>query len=111
MLFRSKDLFVPPPRGVNPGLEIRATACFDIATSFQRLHATGYCYQDINFGGFFIDAERGTIQICDADNIAVDGEPGGVYGTRKFMAPEWCAGKPCRRPRPIFTRWRCCFFT
>jgi serine/threonine protein kinase len=33
-------------------------------------------------------AERGTIQICDADNIAVDGEPGGVYGTRKFMAPD-----------------------
>ena len=83
-----KDLFVAPPRGINPALDIRATACFDIATSFQRLHATGYCYQDINFGGFFIDAERGTIQICDADNIAVDGEPGGVYGTRKFMAPE-----------------------
>jgi eukaryotic-like serine/threonine-protein kinase len=83
-----KDLFAPPPRGINPSLDIRAAACFDIATSFQRLHATGYCYQDINFGGFFIDAERGTIQICDADNIAVDGEPGGVYGTRKFMAPE-----------------------
>lgn len=83
-----KDMFVAPPRGINPSLDIRATACFDIATSFQRLHATGYCYQDINFGGFFIDAERGTIQICDADNIAVDGEPGGVYGTRKFMAPE-----------------------
>jgi eukaryotic-like serine/threonine-protein kinase len=83
-----KDMFVAPPRGINPSLEIRATSCFDIATSFQRLHATGYCYQDINFGGFFIDAERGTIQICDADNIAVDGEPGGVYGTRKFMAPE-----------------------
>lgn len=83
-----KDLFAPPPRGINPSLDIRATACFDIATSFQRLHATGYCYQDINFGGFFIDAERGTIQICDADNIAIDGQPGGVYGTRKFMAPE-----------------------
>lgn len=83
-----KDLFVPAPRGINPSLATRAAACFDIATSFQRLHATGYCYQDINFGGFFIDPERGTVQICDADNIAIDGEPGGVYGTRKFMAPE-----------------------
>lgn len=83
-----KDLFAAPPRGINPGLDVRAAACFAIASSFQKLHATGYCYQDINFGGFFIDPERGSIQICDADNIAVDGEPGGVYGTRKFMAPE-----------------------
>ena len=83
-----KDMFSPPPNGFNPSLETRATACFDVATSFQRLHATGYCYQDINFGGFFIDPERGSVQICDADNIAIDGEPGGVYGTRKFMAPE-----------------------
>ena len=83
-----KDLFAAPPRCINPGLDVRAAACFAIASSFQKLHATGYCYQDINFGGFFIDPERGTIQICDADNIAVDGEPGGVYGTRKFMAPE-----------------------
>ncbi len=82
------DFFAAPPRGVNPGLDVRANACFDIASRFQRLHAEGYCYQDVNFGGFFVDAERGTVQICDADNIAVEGEVGGVYGTRKFMAPE-----------------------
>ena len=82
------DMFAPEPKHFNPGLAVRATACLAIATSFQKLHATGYCYQDINFGGFFIDPERGTIQICDADNVAVDGIAGGVYGTRKFMAPE-----------------------
>ncbi len=83
-----KDLFAPPPKNINPPLAPRASACFDIASSFQKLHATGYCYQDINLGGFFIDPLRGSVQICDADNISVDGELGGVYGTRKFMAPE-----------------------
>ena len=83
-----KDIFVSSPERINPSLVARVTACLNIATSFQKLHATGYCYQDINLGGFFIDPERGTIQICDADNISVDGELGGVYGTRKFMAPE-----------------------
>eukprot|EP01037_Dinobryon_pediforme_P014605 gene14605-14729_t len=83
-----QDMFVQPPKRFDLTLAMRATACLAIATSFQNLHATGYCYQDINFGGFFVDPQRGSIQICDADNIAVDGVQGGVYGTRKFMAPE-----------------------
>ena len=83
-----QNMFAQPPKRFNASLAVRATACLAIATSFQKLHATGYCYQDINFGGFFIDPQRGTIQICDADNISVDGILGGVYGTRKFMAPE-----------------------
>ncbi len=83
-----KEMFTQGQERINPSLVARVTACFNIASSFQRLHATGYCYQDINLGGFFIDPERGTIQICDADNISIDGELGGVYGTRKFMAPE-----------------------
>lgn len=83
-----QDMFVQPPKRFNLTLAARAAACLAIATSFQNLHATGYCYQDINFGGFFVDPFRGSVQICDADNIAVDGVQGGVYGTRKFMAPE-----------------------
>lgn len=83
-----QDMFVQPPKRFDLTLATRAAACLAIATSFQNLHATGYCYQDINFGGFFVDPQRGSIQICDADNIAVDGVQGGVYGTRKFMAPE-----------------------
>lgn len=83
-----QHLFGTPPDQLNLNLDLRGTSCLEIATSFQRLHATGYCYQDINFGGFFVDPLRGTIQICDADNISIDGQLGGVYGTRKFMAPE-----------------------
>ncbi|MBG1233908.1 protein kinase domain-containing protein [Aestuariivirga litoralis] len=83
-----KLMFENGKERINPSLTARVAACLNIATSFQKLHATGYCYQDINLGGFFLEPERGSIQICDADNISVDGELGGVYGTRKFMAPE-----------------------
>jgi DNA-binding helix-hairpin-helix protein with protein kinase domain len=83
-----KDIIVAPPRRLELTLEARATACFEVADSFQTLHAKGFCYQDVNFGAFFVDPIRGSILICDADNITVDGQLGGVYGTRKFMAPE-----------------------
>lgn len=69
-------------------LEARAAACYEIAESFQALHTRGLCYQDLNFGSFFIDPIRGGILICDPDNITVEGLLGGVYGTPKFMAPE-----------------------
>jgi DNA-binding helix-hairpin-helix protein with protein kinase domain len=83
-----KDIVAAPPRRLDLSLEARAVACFEIADSFQQLHAKGLCYQDVNFGAFFVDPVRGNILICDADNITVDGQLGGVYGTRKFMAPE-----------------------
>jgi DNA-binding helix-hairpin-helix protein with protein kinase domain len=83
-----KDIIAAPPRRLELTLEARAAACFEVADSFQQLHAEGLCYQDINFGAFFVDPLRGSILICDADNITIDGQLGGVYGTRKFMAPE-----------------------
>ena len=83
-----KDIIAPPPRRLDLSLEARAATCFEVADSFQQLHAEGLCYQDINFGAFFVDPLRGSILICDADNITTDGQLGGVYGTRKFMAPE-----------------------
>ena len=55
---------------------------------FQQLHTRGLCYQDLNFGSFFVDPIRGGVLICDADNITVEGLLGGVLGTPKFMAPE-----------------------
>ena len=83
-----KDIVAAPPRRLDLKLEARAVACFEVADSFQQLHAKGLCYQDVNFGAFFVDPVRGSVLICDADNITTDGKLGGVYGTRKFMAPE-----------------------
>ncbi len=82
------DILARPPKRLDLTLEARATACYEIAESFQQLHTQGLCYQDLNFGSFFIDPIRGGILICDPDNITVEGLLGGVLGTRKFMAPE-----------------------
>lgn len=82
------DILARPPKRLDLSLEARATACYEIAESFQALHTRGLCYQDLNFGSFFIDPIRGGILICDPDNITVEGLLGGVLGTRKFMAPE-----------------------
>jgi DNA-binding helix-hairpin-helix protein with protein kinase domain len=82
------DILAAPPKRLDLTLEARATACYEIAESFQQLHTRGLCYQDLNFGSFFVDPIRGGVLICDADNITVDGLLGGVLGTPKFMAPE-----------------------
>ncbi len=82
------DILGRPPKRLDLSLEARATACYEIADSFQQLHTSGLSYQDLNFGSFFIDPIRGGILICDPDNITIDGLVGGVLGTRKFMAPE-----------------------
>lgn len=83
-----RDLIARPPQRLELDLATRLTVCVRIAESMLALHAKGFCYQDINFGNVFLDADTGAVCICDNDNVDVDGTPGGVYGTRKFMAPE-----------------------
>ena len=85
-----KDLFAPPPKNINPPL---AGAPPPVSTSppvSRSCMRQAIAIRYINLGGFFIrSASGGSVQICDADNISVDGEKlGGVDGTRKFMAPE-----------------------
>lgn len=87
------DMKEPPPKRLVLTLETWATVCYEIAESFQNLHTRGLCYQDINFGGFFIDPIRGGVLICDPDNITGEGLLGGVLGARGFMAPEVVRGE------------------
>jgi eukaryotic-like serine/threonine-protein kinase len=84
----SRDLIAAPPRRVDLPLATRAAVCLNIATCFHELHASGFCYQDINFGNIFLDPATGEVLICDNDNVDVDGAEASIYGTRKFMAPE-----------------------
>lgn len=87
--FRSiRELLAPPPNRIELSLEKRFFVCWQIADSFLSMHANGFCYQDINFGNFFIHPSSGQVMICDNDNVNVDGGEASVYGTRKFMAPE-----------------------
>jgi len=81
------DIIAAPPRRIELPLEARLRLCSQIATNFLELHAGGFCYQDINFGNFFLD-ENAQVLICDNDNVNIDGADASIYGTRKFMAPE-----------------------
>jgi serine/threonine protein kinase len=83
-----RDLIARPPARLEPPFAVRATICLYIVESFLELHASGFCYQDINFGNVFFQPVTGEILICDNDNVDIDGAVASVYGTRKFMAPE-----------------------
>lgn len=74
---------------IDPSFWVLATAGFRLADAFFQLHSKGLCYRDISFGNAFFDPDTGDVAICDNDNCAVDGEPGGgIVGTPDFMAPE-----------------------
>ena len=83
-----RDLIAAPPKRIELPLARRAEVCLNLATCFHELHASGFCYQDINFGNIFLDPQTGEVLICDNDNVDVDGAEASIYGTRKFMAPE-----------------------
>jgi eukaryotic-like serine/threonine-protein kinase len=84
----ARSLLGPAARRIDPSLAARTMACLNIAEGFLQLHAKGFCYQDINLNNLYFDAITGAVSICDNDNVDVNGMPGAIYGTRKFMAPE-----------------------
>jgi DNA-binding helix-hairpin-helix protein with protein kinase domain len=74
-------------------LEVVCRAAANLSDAFLALHASGLCYADISFGNLFVDPNSGDIQICDNDNVCVDGERSDVLGTPYFMAPEIVRGE------------------
>lgn len=83
-----RDLIAPPPKRLELSLGARAQVCQHIAHCFLQLHASGFCYQDINFGNIFLNPDTADVLVCDNDNVSIDGAEASIYGTRKFMAPE-----------------------
>lgn len=80
-------------RRVEPTFHVLATAGFNLAESYLKLHHEGLCYKDINFQNVFVDAKTGEIQICDNDNVDIQGHECSIGGTPKFMAPEIVRGE------------------
>ena len=68
-------------------------AAINIIQGFRELHNSGYSYQDINNGNFFINPNDGEVLICDNDNVAPFGRNLGILGKQRYMAPEVVLGK------------------
>lgn len=68
-------------------------AALKIVSAFRILHNSGYSYQDLNDGNFFINPQNGKVLICDNDNVAPDGVETGIIGKPRYMAPEIVLGK------------------
>lgn len=80
-------------RRIEPTFRALAITGLQLAQAFLELHAQGLCYRDIAFGNVFFDPDTGDIQVCDNDNVAIDGEgASGVLGTPRFIAPEVVRG-------------------
>ena len=63
-------------------------AALHIVTAFRILHNSGYAYQDLNDGNFFINPVNGDVLICDNDNVAPENTETGILGKPRYMAPE-----------------------
>jgi len=86
---RHKGLVDLMKRRVDPSFRVLSLAGLQLAQTFLRLHAQGLCYRDISFGNVFFDPATGEIAVCDNDNVAIDGQGGGIFGgsTRTELRP------------------------
>lgn len=69
-------------------LDPMVLASMNIVDSFRALQRSGYSYQDLNDGGFYIDTDTGDVLICDCDNVAPEGSNLGIRGKPGYMAPD-----------------------
>ena len=74
-------------------LDVMLAAALRICEGFQQLHLSGYSYQDLNDGNFFINPNDGDVLICDNDNVMPQGDKSGILGKARYMAPEVVMGK------------------
>ena len=74
-------------RRIKPDFITLATAGFNLANEYNKLHCKGFAYGDINQGNIFFDPITGEVRICDNDNVVVTGSES-QPATIGFMAPE-----------------------
>jgi serine/threonine protein kinase len=81
----AKEKFASVTAMTNTGLQI--------IEAFRELHNSGYSYQDLNDGNFFVNPKTGDVLICDNDNVSEYGKNLGIAGKCRYMAPEIVLGK------------------
>ncbi len=74
-------------------IEAVVNAALCITNGFRELHNSGFSYQDLNDGNFFVNPKNGDVLICDNDNVAEYGDALGIAGKCRYMAPEVVMGK------------------
>lgn len=74
-------------------IEAVVNAALCITNGFRELHNSGFSYQDLNDGNFFVNPQNGDVLICDNDNVAEYGDALGIAGKCRYMAPEVVMGK------------------
>lgn len=73
---------------VRPSFRVVAHAGWQLADALLSLHALGLVYQDLNAGNVFVDPHRGAVEVCDNDNVDIDGSPSVMGGVMEYQAPE-----------------------
>ena len=75
------------------GIKAVVNAALCITKVFRELHNSGFSYQDLNDGNFFVNPKTGDVLICDNDNVAEYGDALGIAGKCRYMAPEVVVGR------------------
>jgi DNA-binding helix-hairpin-helix protein with protein kinase domain len=73
---------------IKPSFRALATTGCLLANELFALHAKGLVYQDLNPGNVFLEPHSGNIEICDNDNVDIDGAPSVMGGVWEYQAPE-----------------------
>ncbi len=73
-------------------LDAITIAALHMVKAFRDLQRSGFSYQDMNDGGFYIDTSTGDVLICDCDNVSPQGSNSGIKGKPGYMAPEVVTG-------------------
>ena len=73
---------------LQPSFRTLAFAGWQLADALLSLHAKGLVYQDLNAGNIFFDPNSGRVEICDNDNVDIDGAPSVMGGVMEYQAPE-----------------------
>ena len=63
---------------VEMSLYTRCRIAYNLAGAYEKLHASGNCYRDINYNNLFFDPDTGDVLICDNDNVAPENMPGPI---------------------------------